>query len=196
MNSSPPWRAATSPARIAPDRRWATSTRSRSPARWPSESLTTLKSSRSRNSRATFGPPPAPAREGPLDVVAEQDPVGQPGQRVVEGVVEELRLEALLVGRVDEQALRDAPPAAGALGHRVGLVVDPDDRAVAGEHPVVGAERAGRSPSARRRRRARRRGRPGGSGSATAPDRRRTPRAGSRGSPRSAGSCRRAGRRR
>jgi hypothetical protein len=37
-------------------------------------------------------------------VLAEQDPVGQPGQRVVERVVQELRLEPLLLGRVDEEA--------------------------------------------------------------------------------------------
>ena len=52
-------------------------------------------------------PAAAPAGEGPLDVVAEEDPVREPGQRVVEGVVEELRLEPLAVRRVDEEALRD-----------------------------------------------------------------------------------------
>ena len=56
--------------------------------------------------------PPA-ALERPFEVLAEEDAVGQPGQRVVEGVVEELRLEPLVVGRVDEQALRDAGRSSG-----------------------------------------------------------------------------------
>ena len=127
VNSSPPWRAAMSPARIVAARRWATSTRRRSPARWPSESLTTLKSSRSRNRTATLRPRRRPAGQGALEVLAEEDPVGEPGQRIVEGVVEELRLEPLLLGRVDEQALRDAPAVRGVVVHRVGLVVHPDD---------------------------------------------------------------------
>ena len=93
-----------------------------------------------------LGPAPAAACQRPLDVVAEEDPVGQPGQRVVQRVVEELLLEALLVGRVDEQALRDPAPVAGSSVMLIGLVVDPDHRAVPGRHPVVGPERPLRRP--------------------------------------------------
>ena len=57
-----------------------------------------------------------------------------------------LRLHPLLVRRVDEEALRDAAAAGGTLGHRVRLVVDPDDRAVPRDHPVVGAQRTFRGP--------------------------------------------------
>ena len=128
-----------------PTRRCATSTSRRSPAPCPSESLTTLKSSMSRNRTATRVPASRGALERPVEVLAEEGPVREPRQRVVERVVEELRLEPLLLGRVDEQALRDAPAAGRLVVHRVRLVVDPDDRAVGGDHPVVDAEReAGR----------------------------------------------------
>ena len=51
-NSSPPKRAIVSPGRTAPVRRSAAATSSSSPARWPSESLMTLKSSMSANRTA------------------------------------------------------------------------------------------------------------------------------------------------
>ena len=47
----------------------------------------------------------ARAVERPVEVLAEQRPIGEPGQGIVEGVVEQLRLETLLLGGVDEQAL-------------------------------------------------------------------------------------------
>ena len=53
QNSSPPKRATVSPGRSASDRRPASMHRSSLPAWWPSESLTSLKRSRSRNSTAT-----------------------------------------------------------------------------------------------------------------------------------------------
>ena len=106
MNSSPPWRAATSVERIVALRRWATSISRRSPARCPSESLTTLKLSMSRKRTRDLCPAPPTAGQGPLDVVAEEDPIGEPGQRIVKGIVEELLLESLLLGGVD-----DAGPA-------------------------------------------------------------------------------------
>ncbi len=87
------------------------------------------------------GSPSAGPIQGPIEVLAEEGPVGEPGQRVVEGVVEELRLQPLLFGRVDEQALRDAAAAGRLVAHRVGLVVHPDDRAVGRDHPVVEAQR-------------------------------------------------------
>ena len=82
----------------------------------------------------------AVAGERPLEVVAEEDAVGEPGQRVVQGVVDELRLEPLPVGRVDQQALRDGPAALAVVGDRVSLVAYPDLGAVAGDHPVLGPE--------------------------------------------------------
>ena len=61
---------------------------------WPSESLMTLNRSRSMNSTAT---PPArscgQALEALLDAARQQRPVGQVGQRVVEGLVLERGLE-------------------------------------------------------------------------------------------------------
>jgi hypothetical protein len=48
---------------------------------------------------------PVTAGDRPLDVIPEEDPVGESGQRIVKRVVDELLLEALLLGRVDEQAL-------------------------------------------------------------------------------------------
>ena len=74
-------------------------------------------------------------------MIAEEDPVGQPRQRVVEGVVDQLRLQPLPVGDIDENPLRDLPPALGVVGHPVGLVPDPDLGAVASEHAVLGLER-------------------------------------------------------
>ncbi len=56
-NSSPPRRATVSSGRSAP-KRAATSTSRASPTRWPAESLTTLKSSRSQNSSASRASPP------------------------------------------------------------------------------------------------------------------------------------------
>ena len=55
-NSSPPKRATRSPARSAPVMRCATVFSSASPTRWPSESLTRLKWSRSMNSSASVLP--------------------------------------------------------------------------------------------------------------------------------------------
>ena len=47
---------------------------------------------------------------------------------------------------VDQQALRDLPAALRVVGHRVRLVADPDLGAVAGDHPVLGAERLAGPP--------------------------------------------------
>ena len=52
VNSSPPWRATVSPGRSAASMRLATAISRRSPTMWPSESLTSLKRSRSQNSTA------------------------------------------------------------------------------------------------------------------------------------------------
>jgi hypothetical protein len=38
-------------------------------------------------------------------MVSKQNPVGQARQRVVEGIVDELRLKSLPVGGIDQQAL-------------------------------------------------------------------------------------------
>ncbi len=88
---------------------------------------------------------PVPSRQRPLEVVAHEHTIREARQRIVEGVVDELRLEPLAIGHVDEQALRDLASALGVVRHRVGLVANPHLGAVAGEHPVLGAERlAGR----------------------------------------------------
>ena len=85
-------------------------------------------------------------REGALEVIAQQHAVGEAGQRVVERVVDEPRLQPLAVRRVDEQALRDPLAAPGVVGHRERLVPDPDLRAVPGQHPVLRPERLAGPP--------------------------------------------------
>ena len=54
--------------------------------------------------------------------------------------MDELRLQPLSVGDVNEEALRHPPPALGVVGHRVRLVADPDLGAVARKHPVLRPE--------------------------------------------------------
>ena len=80
-NSSPPMRAATSPARIVARRRPATSWRTRSPAWWPSVSLTGLKRSRSKKSSAAWVRGPD---EGVLHRAPQRLAVGQPGEGIGE----------------------------------------------------------------------------------------------------------------
>ena len=60
----------------------------RRPAEWPNESLTTLKRSRSTN--RTVDPPAGPLRTGQrlVEPVEDEAAVGQPGQRVVGGLVD------------------------------------------------------------------------------------------------------------
>ena len=60
---------------------------------WPSASLTTLKRSRSMNSTATPAAFGATAAESHVDALVEQEPVGQVGEGVVEGLVLERGLE-------------------------------------------------------------------------------------------------------
>jgi hypothetical protein len=83
-NSSPPSRAAVSPARRQLVSRSLTIISSASPAEWPRLSLTVLKSSRSMNSTASCPPCAASRVAGVIDPVAEQRLVGESGQRVVE----------------------------------------------------------------------------------------------------------------
>ena len=92
-NSSPPSRAARSSLRMQLLIRSATAASSRSPAAWPSVSLTTLKSSRSRNRTART---PAVGQFGQvaIDLLGEHRPVREPGQRVVIGLVAKLLLQA------------------------------------------------------------------------------------------------------
>ena len=116
-NSSPPKRAAVSPPRRQSVRRLATATRRLSPAAWPRLSLTSLKSSRSRKSTARRGLGPGRPVEGVLETVPEQGPVGQPAQRVVEGLVLELLLQALALAHVPEG---EDDPLDGLVAQQVG----------------------------------------------------------------------------
>ena len=72
----------------------------RHPTAWPWTSLTALKPSRSRNSTATRSGWRAGRAERLLDPLPEQRAVGQPGQRVVEGLVDQLALQPLAVADV------------------------------------------------------------------------------------------------
>ena len=141
VNSSPPWRAAMSSARMVAPRRSRDLDEEAVARRVSERVVDDLEVVDVEEQDGDAGPASAGPIQGPIEVLAEEGPVGEPGQRVVEGVVEELRLQPLLFGRVDEQALRDAAAARGLVAHRVRLVVDPDDRAVGGDHPVVGAQR-------------------------------------------------------
>ena len=77
-----------------------------SPASWPSESLTVLKSSRSRNSTATFFAWRRAPTEGMLEPIDVERPVRQTGERIVERLAGQLLLEVLpladVVHREDE----------------------------------------------------------------------------------------------
>ena len=64
--------------------------------------MTSLKSSRSRKSTASGGLRPGGPGQGVVEAVAEQGPVGQPAQRVVEGLVLELLLQALPLAHVPQ----------------------------------------------------------------------------------------------
>ena len=171
-----PCRRGAGPRRCAP----ATRRSSSSPAAWPSESLTVLKSSRSTNSTAIAPPRPRGGQRAP-HAVLEQRAVGQPGERVVERAAAQLLLERDPVGDVagEQHERADLPVVQAVLGQRLErarLAVRPGDRgregglaARLGEH----ARRASRGPARRPRRRTgrrrRRRWRAGRGGTAGAP---------------------------
>ena len=132
---------------------------------WPRLSLTCLKSSRSRKStdERLGGPVPAAQRVG--QPVAEQLPVGQPGERVVERLVAQLLLERVPVGDVADGehpgAARGRRPS-GCSGcprgpargrRRAGCAASPAARPPgAGEHPhehryVAGDQQVDEAPA-------------------------------------------------
>ena len=83
---------------------------------WPSESLTTLKWSMSRNITPSCGPAPPRAGQAVDEAVGEQRPVGQAGEGVVQGLVGELVFHLLAVGDVlelREEVLRLRPTRRG-----------------------------------------------------------------------------------
>ena len=86
---------------------------SSSPASWPSVSLTVLKSSRSRNSTATLLAAP---RQGVRQPVAEEGPVGEPGERVVERLPLELVLQLLPLAQRAAQLGDHGPSRPGPAG--------------------------------------------------------------------------------
>ena len=97
---------------------------------WPSESLTTLKLSRSRKRQAS---PLGAGLEAVGDVLGQQRAVGQAGQRVVVGLVGQLGLEGQPVGDVLDGA---DEAGADAGGEQVGEADDRrPDRAVVADQP-------------------------------------------------------------
>ena len=141
-NSSPPRRATRSPSRTSPSIRSVTATRSASPAPWPSVSLTTLKSSRSRKRTAvtlSSGWRVLLGAEHALEGQLEHPAVGRAGQRVALGeVLDVLEQHGIAqVQRGDRRELAehrrdaslDARPAAGAV-----LDDDRADRPAVGDH--------------------------------------------------------------
>ena len=113
---APPCRRAAAARRCAP----ATSWRSSSPAAWPSESLTVLKSSRSTNSTRDR-PAAARRRQRAPQAVLEQGAVGQAGERVVEGAAAQLLLERDAVGDVarEQHERADLAVVQAVLGERL-----------------------------------------------------------------------------
>ena len=81
-----------------------------SPASWPSESLIVLKSSTSQNRTARQPSSRRAVVHGVGQAVLEQRAVGQPGERVVQGLVAQALLERLRladVAQVDDEARDD-----------------------------------------------------------------------------------------
>ena len=124
--------------RTADSSRRATAISSWSPTWWPSESLTSLKRSRSRNRtaaaarrRRALG-----AADRLVEAVEEQHAVRQAGERVVQRVVLEALLGLLAVGDVG-LAADDARRAAGGVAHRHPAREHPAVRAVAVLDPVL-----------------------------------------------------------
>ena len=95
-NSSPPIRATVSPRRTHARSRSPTDASRRSPASWPRLSLTVLKSSRSTKSTDTGSSRRCWQRV--VEPIAEERPVGQERERVVEGLELELHLPLLQLG--------------------------------------------------------------------------------------------------
>ena len=75
-----------------------------------------------------------------LDAIGEKRPVGEPGQRVVEGLVAELIL-GLPSGRDVEEVSLEPLLSAARVVDDARFVVHPDDAPVPRVQAVVGAER-------------------------------------------------------
>src|SRR5664280_901459 len=110
-NSSPPSRATVSDGRTMADRRRATAISMSSPTSWPSTSLISLNSSRSSRNTATPDQTPAPVSPGDVgrrasssmascNPFGQEGPVGQTGQRIVQGQIRQALLVELLLGDV------------------------------------------------------------------------------------------------
>ena len=82
-----------SPARSTERRRGPIARSSSSPAWWPSESLSTFRWSTSRKYRASWRPSPSARADRVGQALEQQRAVGQPGERVVEGVVADPALD-------------------------------------------------------------------------------------------------------
>ena len=152
-NSSPPKRATVSLARSSPSSRGPIAFSSSSPAWWPSESLITLRLSRSTNSRATRRASARGAGERVVQAVEQERAVGKAGEAVVQRVVAHLALRAHALYRAGEDVrdgLQEVEVAfveralAAAVGgqHAECRVGAPDQHIGARDHPVL-AQRTG-----------------------------------------------------
>ncbi len=123
-NSSPPKRATVSPGRSASRSRCASATSSRSPALWPRLSFTTLKWSRSQNSTATVRLLRRLRASASSSRSRNSVRFGQPGQRIVGGLVLEALLERLSLADVAGHRRHELDAAFGVVvgeeerGHR------------------------------------------------------------------------------
>ena len=145
-NSSPPWRASRPPGASAPCRRRATRRSSRSPAAWPSESLTSLKLSRSKKSSATarsraFASATAErSRTSSCARLGSWVSASWKARRRTSASAPWARVLGLLAGcDVDHHALGEQRPAVVVEDDRVALP-EPHHGAVDGEHPVLHVE--------------------------------------------------------
>ena len=171
-NSSPPSRASTSVSRARPRSTAAISASTRSPAGWPSVSLTCLKWSRSSISSAPGDPVAVAAGQLGPQVLLEAAPVLQPGERVLAGLQRPVPA-SVRCGSRPAPAPPAAPPARGRRGRS-----SPAGRRRGGSDRARPAARCGRRSGSVRRRLRHGAGRARRSACRARPARRRPRRAG------------------
>ena len=167
-NSSRSSLATESPSRSTFCTRLPNSCSNRSPIWRPRVSLTCLNRSRFNTNTASSRVRVRRLGDRARQVVAEKDPVRQPGQRVVHGLAAHLALEQLtgLVRRFLARDVEDHPgcPKRNARGaeDRASVLAEPACLTAQVEHPVLRASSRSRARVRRRPRRPLWRGRQGG----------------------------------
>ena len=142
-NSSPPSREIVSALAVHDRSRSATSRRTSSPARWPRVSLTDFEVVEvAHHERNRLAPALSP-QQRVVDPIGEQDPVPQPGERVVGGLMGELGLP---FSKLDDRRLE--PAREPGILHDGEELADEDERDGDGADPhEEGVEAAARRRS-------------------------------------------------